>query len=211
MCHGKSEVCHCLKVHNKSKSWLSNESLRSHCSFEPLSGWFILKPLNQTDEQIQNNFFNLQYLWYWLCNGNSRACKSISYVSRGVWMKTLEMFLEDVSNHSGSQLHQDVWTAKLFFFFVPIVQCRRRVLLPCAPHYIFLAVGGKDRARGKAIYKSILCQLYCQSLCSFTADKFLSSSIMIVVWGFTLRWLWYWWSGVLSLWSHFNEQIWLSL
>lgn len=126
-------------------------------------------------------------------------------------MKTFDILLENVSNHSGSQLHQDVWTAKLFlFFFFPIVQCTRRVLLPCAQHYIFLAVGGKDRERGKAIYKSRLSALL-QSIFSFTADKFLSSSLIIVVRGFTLYWLWSWWSGVLSLWSYFNELIWLSL
>lgn len=97
-----------------------------------------------------------------------------------------------------------------FLFFFPIVQCTRRVLLPCAQHYIFLAVGGKDRERGKAIYKSRLSALL-QSIFSFTADKFLSSSVIIVVRGFTLYWLWSWWSGVLSLWSYFNELIWLSL
>ena len=36
-----------------------------------------------------------------------------------------------------------------FFVFSPIVQCTRRVLLPCAPHYIVRAVGGKEKKEEK--------------------------------------------------------------
>lgn len=117
-----------------------------------------------------------------------------------VWMKTHDILLRNVSNHSSSQLHRDVWTAKLFFFVFFFSYCA--VHQACAPPMcstLHCSCSRRERKkRGKAMYIKARGVNFIATL-RFHSQ--LTNSCPAPLWllweGFTLYWLWSWWSWCL--------------